>query len=422
MRTLLMMAPYFAPQAAVGAYRSVKLARHLPAQGYRPVVLSGTFESDARDEALLGALPDAVIVRDAYLAPAIARLQTKRARAPKVATNKPLTGLDPFHGGFDRYAIHALHAARTALKLGRTQDAALVYASLGPYSMAPVALLVARLLGVPVVLDLRDPWALHETGESVALESARVRLTAAVVRQAEQSVLARASHVVLNTERALAAYRAEYPWIEAKSSCIRNGFDRGLYRTVDKVGPRSASRFRVLHFGTLRADTPIDDIAAGLRLLIDRERLDPSTIELSQVGHIGEHERRVIDRLGLSPFFREEPRVAYGDGLTVMRGAHLLVVANTPVVRMRVSAKTYDYVASGMPIFTGRNDHARVACGDAEGVARVLAEHFAKWRASGALPSPAEPPAELSSEAGAARLAAIFDALLSAGGSAPSAG
>src|SRR5262245_6635324 len=102
MRAFLMIAPYFAPQAAVGAYRSVKLARRMPREGFRPIVLTGTSADDARDEALARAVPEDVVVEDAYLDPRIAKLQAaSRERAkkkPKPPSHGPLTGLDPFHG------------------------------------------------------------------------------------------------------------------------------------------------------------------------------------------------------------------------------------------------------------------------------------------------------------------------------------
>jgi glycosyltransferase involved in cell wall biosynthesis len=418
MRAVLMIAPYFAPQAAVGAYRSVKLARHLPAQGFRPVVLAGTFPGDARDPALVRALPPEVVLRDAYLDPALVRArELLRGRAPPKAPRGPLTGLDPFHGLVDRYAAHGLHAAREALRLGREHRVAVVYGSLGPFSAGPVVLAVARRLGVPAVLDLRDPWALHETGARADEEGLAVRARAAFVRRAERGMLARADRVVLNNERTLAAYRAAYPFLASKSDFIRNAFDLALY-DPPRVAP--PDRFRVLHFGTLRADTPIDDLARGLRLFVDRERLGPDAVELVQIGHIGDHERGVVAALGLGAYFREGPRVPQADALSVLRGAHVLVVANTHVVSLRISAKTYDYVASGMPVLAisdnpeldallaGRADHARVAPGDVESVARTLAARFAEYRATGALPTPTPPPAELSAERAAERLADVL--------------
>ncbi|AUX29447.1 uncharacterized protein SOCE836_015370 [Sorangium cellulosum] len=88
-RPFLLISPYFAPQTSVGAFRWVKLARHLPRHGFRPVVLSATFPGDARDDGLLAALPPEVEVADAFLDPAVlaaeAAFAAVRARVPRRA-------------------------------------------------------------------------------------------------------------------------------------------------------------------------------------------------------------------------------------------------------------------------------------------------------------------------------------------------
>jgi hypothetical protein len=427
-----MLAPYFAPQAAVGAYRSVKLARNLPAEGFRPIVLAGTFPDDARDEALLSALPPEVVVRDTYVSATLAsarraltKLASGRAAHPTHARGpaRPQRGMDPFHAPVDRYALHALHAYREAVALGRAHHVELVYASLGPYSAGEVALRTARRLEVPLVLDLRDPWSLHETGAGIDHESSLVRAQAALVRRVEARYLEHADHVVLNTEQALAAYRLAYPELRGRSSCIRNHFDLGLYRDAPIDGPEPG-KLRIMHFGTLRADAPIDDLARALRCLIDRASLTPADVELVQVGRVGAYERGVIERLALAPFFHARPAVRYVDALSTLRSAHVLVVLSTSAIRLRIPAKSYDYAASGMPVLAigdnpefddillARPDSARVASGNVERIADVLTRHLAVARATRALPTPIDPPRDHSAPQAASRLAAIFSGVL----------
>lgn len=433
MRAVLFIAPYFAPQATVGAYRSVKLARNLPAEGFRPIVLAGTFPDDARDEGLLGALPPEVVVHDRYVSPPLASARRALGRLAKLGPRpaaqaprgqaEPMRGLDPFHAPMDRYALHAPHAYREALSLGRRHRVELVYASLGPYSAGEVAVRAARALGVPLVLDLRDPWSLHETGAHVDRVLWRVRAQAALVRRVEARYLGRADHVILNTERALAAYRAAYPALSRKSSCLRNHFDLGLYRAARFARPEPG-KLRILHFGTLRADAPIDDLAHALRRLIDREGLTPEDVELVQIGRVGAYERGILERLALKPFFRAEPAVPQADALSVLRSAHVLVVLATSTIQLRIPAKSYDYAASAMPVLAiaanpeldpillTRTDSARIEPGDVEGATRALGRHLAQARATRALPTPAEPPRELSAPHAASRLAAIFAGVL----------
>jgi glycosyltransferase involved in cell wall biosynthesis len=433
MRPVLFLAPYFAPQAAVGAYRSVKLARHLPNEGFRPIVLTGTFAEDARDEALLGALPPAVEVHDRYVDPRLARARralaqrTARRTTPTKTTptkTTPMRGMDPFHATMDRYALHALHADRVAAELSRRHPVALVYASLGPWSAAEVALRAARRARVPLVLDLRDPWSLHETGDDIDREGLALRARAALVRRLEERWLRAADHVVLNTDRALDAYRARYPFLAAKSTRIRNHFDIGLYEPERASAEREPERLRILHFGTMRADAPLDDLARALRRLVDRERLRPSDVELVQVGRVGDYERALVKELSLESFVRFEAPVPQAEALRVLRSAHLLALLATPSVRLRIPAKTYDYAAAGMPVLAiadnpeldplvlGHPASARVLPGDVEAVTSALARSLDAFRRTKRLPAPVAAPIELSAERAASDLASIFRQVL----------
>jgi glycosyltransferase involved in cell wall biosynthesis len=427
-RNFLLIAPTFAPQATVAAYRWAKLSRHLPRLGFRPVVLAGLFPDEARDEGLLTALPGEVEVVQGYLdrrilavrgaALALAARLPKKASAPRA-----IQGLVPSDSLLDKWSAHAVHGARSAVQLARSSGAEAVVVTAGPYSAVPVGIYVRRALGIPLVLDFRDPWGLHETGRE-APSSAATRVRQRVIRELERRYFAEADHVILNTRRALAAYVEAFPEIEGKSSFIRNHFDMGLYADP---GPQPAppTRFTILHIGTLRAETTMDDIASALQILIERERLLPDDIGLRQIGRSSAYERGLMEEAGLSRYFEAIAPVPYSDVLRELRRSHVLLSMLHPRVDLRIAAKMYDYVASGMPIvaittnpevdelLVGRPDNARVMSGDIEGIVQALARRLAAWRASGrSLPAPAPPVPELSAETAASRMAAILERVL----------
>ena len=421
---ILFIAPYFAPQAAVGAYRSVKLARHLPEHGVRPIVLSGTFAEDRREPELARSLPASVVVADAYLDPrlaearrAFARLFSAREDARAHGAAAPSRGMDPLGAPLDRYALHALHARRRALELARAHRVAAIYASLGPFSAAEVALSVGAELGIPVVLDFRDPFSLHEsTLRANGLAASARRLLLGAV---EERWLRRAAHAVFNTEAALAAYRTRHPFLAAKSTCVRNAFD-GL----EPLQPASApppGTLRLLHVGSFRDDAPLDDLARGIALLVKRRGIGPQSLELVHHGTFSAYERALCDRLGIAAFVRLAGPVPHLAVTSVARGAHLLVVPHGPGITLRVPAKTYDYAGSGMPILaisdnpeldaliSGHPTSMRVRCGDPEAVAESLERHFDRASSTGALPEPASPPMELGARHAATLLAEVLE-------------
>ncbi|WP_272427900.1 glycosyltransferase [Polyangium jinanense] len=432
MRTFLLIAPYFAPQAAVGAYRWVKLARHLVPRGFRPAVLCATFPEDARDPELVRALPPEVVTHDAYVDRRILAARDgltaleKRLRGPKPAPRgpaRPIEGLNPFRDLGDRCLLHGPHAAHEAVELARREDARAVVVSAGPFSCLPVGVHVARSLGLPLVLDFRDPWGLHESGAAPPRDAAE-RARHHVVAALEQRILARADHVVLNTRRALAAYQERYPFLAGKSSFVRNHFDASLYDPAP-ASPEPPARFTILHTGTLRAETRVDDIGRALRLLIDRENLTPADLVLRQIGRATEYERAEVERLGLSGFVEFAPTIPQRALLGELRRAHVLLSMVDPRVVLRIAAKTYDYIASGMPIVSitenvevdellaHRSDNRRIRPGDVDALVAALSAHYEQFRRARALPTPVPAPAEFSSETAADRFAAVLDGLVS---------
>ncbi len=430
MRTFLLIAPYFAPQAAVGAYRWVKLARHLTSRGFRPAVLCATFPEDARDPELLDALPPEVVRHDAYLDPRILQAArglsalAKRLRGPTPPrkTTAPIEGLSPFRDLGDRCWLHGPHAAREAIDLGRRESARAVVVSAGPFSAVPVALYVARALALPLILDFRDPWGLHESGAAPprdAAEWARHQVVAGL----ERRYLERADHAVLNTRRALAAYQERYPFLAEKSSFLRNHYDISLYDPAPEH-PAPPPRFTILHTGTLRAETRVDDIGRALRQIIDRDKLSPSDLVLRQIGRATEYERALVTSMGLSDFIAFAPSIPQRALLGELRRAHVLLSMVDPRVVLRIAAKTYDYIASGMPIVSvtenpevdellaHRPDNARVRPGDVDSLVAVLSTHFERFRRTRALPTPVPAPSEFSTETAADRFAAILDRVM----------
>ena len=79
MRSFLYLTPRFAPAATVGALRAVKFCRHLPAQGWRPVVLSDMEAARGFDPSLDALLPAEISVEVGWRPESVAVLSAVRA-------------------------------------------------------------------------------------------------------------------------------------------------------------------------------------------------------------------------------------------------------------------------------------------------------------------------------------------------------
>lgn len=422
MRNFLLIAPNFAPQSTVAAFRWVKLVRHIVKLGYRPIVLSAMFPQDLHDPSLLAAVPKEVLIFDEFVDKRILaakRIFSSNEAKPSAKKLQPIMGLHPVQSLSDRYWIHCFHASGVATRLARQFAAEAIVMSAGPHTAVPMTLRVGRKLGLPVILDFRDPYGLHETGDEPP-RGLGDRFRAFLIPRMETQWMKEAAHVVLNTRNALQAYRERYPFLESKSSFIRNHYDLGLYHPVPP-NLEPPKRFTILHTGTLRAETRLDDIAFALRRLIDQEKLVPGDIVLRQIGRISAFEQAQIADMGLSEFVETIPPIPLVEMLHELRKGHVLLSMFHPRVILRLAAKNYDYIAAGIPIIAitanpeadellaHRSDNVRLQPGDISGLVATLSQHLARFRQTRAWPVPVEPPREFSSEVAAERFATILE-------------
>lgn len=144
MRRLLYMVYYFPPDGGGGTQRGLKFCKYLPEFGWMPTVLTRQPArqrkwSEPEDASLLNELPsDIRVVR------AGAEADDKRARWRGRDMPKP--------------SIEAFIRESRRLLAAEPFDA--VFISMSPFSLSHVGDAIRREFGLPVIYDLRDPWAL----------------------------------------------------------------------------------------------------------------------------------------------------------------------------------------------------------------------------------------------------------------------
>ncbi len=168
-----MLTYHFPPMGGAGVQRSSKFVRYLPDFGYRPVVIASP-----------GAATDRFTPHDAPLA---------RSLPPGTEVHRVPGPEPPISGGRRRRAERwaglpspfgrwwTAGARELGLRVGREADVDLVYASIMPFESGIAGVEVARGLGRPLVVDLRDAWAIDElqvypSAVHRAIEARRMRL------------------------------------------------------------------------------------------------------------------------------------------------------------------------------------------------------------------------------------------------------
>jgi glycosyltransferase involved in cell wall biosynthesis len=370
-RRLLFVAYDFPPVGGAGVQRSAKFARYLPEWGWQPVMITGPGLAADRwtptDEGLAEEIgPDAIVHR--ARGPVPPRSSGWRLRAERWLGVPP-----PFAGWWLREGVAAAREAE--------RGAEVVLATIKPYESAAVGRAIARSLGLPLVLDLRDPWALDEM--MLYPTALHHRRDLARMRRA----LGAADAIVMNTAESAGLVRRRFPELmRVPVAAIPNGYDAS-----DFAGPAPApdpSRpFRIAHSGYLHTELGLRQrrggalrrISAGpvrgvdiltrshVHLLGALERLhaaDPSTRGRVEVVLAG-----VLSPTDLDLCRRSRARIStpgylsHRDSVALLRSADMLFLPMhdlPPGVRATiVPGKTYESLAAGPPVL------AAVPAGDA---------------------------------------------------------
>lgn len=381
MPRLLLITPYFPPMSRVGAKRPLALARHLPGAGWEVVVLASGESWDACDPSLSGLIPpDLPIYRD-YSPPR--RTPVTEGGA---SSGSSRSARNQYLSPFDRFLAHVPRAVRAAAGIVGRHRPDVIAVCADPFSALYTGALVSRQTGLPLVADLRDPWALQS-----AKMALRPGISRWVVRASEAWCFRRARRIVLNTEEALAAHRQHYEGRIApdRFAVVRNAFDAGQF---DPVVPERPARFTVLHFGQFRLLVPAAPLLEAFARFVRARALSPTQATFAVSGVFRPEDQAHAERLGLAPYLSVQESVPFRQSMRALRNAHLLAFALDHRMELTIPAKLYDYLAARRPI---------LALCDQPEAARIVRD-----TGSGEVADPADP------EAGAAGLGRFYDRFL----------
>jgi hypothetical protein len=200
---------------------------------------------------------------------------------------------------------------------------------------------VARELGIPWVMDLRDPWQTGAGGGPLDARLVAARHERLFARYARE-----ASAIVANTDRYRLKLAAEHPDLAARIVAIPNGcVPRAPSPAADAV-----SQFRMGHYGELYDRRTAAGFLRGLRLWLDSNAVDRSHVLVSLVGQqVDAKTSDAICSLDLSECVRIHPRLPVTEvGARMAREYVLLLLAND--WQFQIPAKTYEYLAAGRRI------------------------------------------------------------------------
>lgn len=408
MPKFLYLSPSFPPQSRVGALRPLKFCRHLPALGWQAVVLCDLHESDAIDVTLSEALPaEVTVVRDWSRTARRNEAAVARGELPRPthdAGGKPIvrrpSGLkrmlpralqntyrspsfwwpSPEWVPLGHHSIEIPHALKASRRLMREHTFDAIVVNADPHAALLVGAQLSRESGIPLVLDLRDPWSVCELRRGE-----RPWLQRRMVDAMERSCVAQASAVILNTETTRRDYLAHYAdQPAAKFHVIRNHGDAAL---IANGSFDRDPRYTALFLGNFRRYVEGDELLEALALLKARG-IDETKFHLVVTGRVPAEARAYAEKLGVAAMLTEGAFVPYRQVGSFMETADLLVALNNRTVQ-RVPAKVYDYLVSPRPMLVVADNpelgemlaplpYAELrSLDDITGIADAMAEAFA---------------------------------------------
>jgi glycosyltransferase involved in cell wall biosynthesis len=434
---------YFPPSGGPGVQRVLKFVKYLPAFGWQPTVLTVAPDHAAYpdlDPTLAAEIPPSVrVVRTRSWDPyaVYARVQgkekgeavgvgfVKEGRAES-ASQRLARWVRANVFVPDARVGWVPFARRAARRLAREEAFDLVFTSGPPHSTHLVGRFLKRRLGVPWVVDMRDPWTDISYYKDLPHTAPVRRFDAAL----ERAVLASADAVIsvsdgvgrgLRTKAAIRRYET-----------IPNGYDPADIPEV-AAPPRRDNRFVIAHVGTLSGQQHAPGLVRALARLAEADPAWGERLDVRFVGHVDAAILAAFREAGLGEAVTQIPYVPHAEAIRHMRAADLLMVSVQRVVHNEgvTPAKMFEYLSLGIPVLglaPPDGDLARILREtgggrtfdheDTDGIAAFIVRPAARV-ARGDPPPPPDPVAleAYDRRALTGRLAGLFDSLAAGHGS-----
>jgi hypothetical protein len=323
MKNVLMIAYDFPPANASGAWRPFFFARHLPAFGYRPLIVTQSGFLSARrprDHAPPHQLdPCCRIIR---------------VRPPRSEGGRPGESRAPRRG---LGALTILAGLRFLHRYGYD----LIWATGPPWSALSMGYRLSALTGKPLVADIRDPWTYGLLWNKLGIEQRRRQ------RWWQRHVLHRARRIIYTSPLTAEIMReTDGAEVADRIGVITNGFAR-------KTRPgraRASSECVFAYVGKLERGIRDPSVLLAAFDLACRDEAFAGTARLQLVGpalgfdaQLGATRTGQIEVVG---------RVSYDESLRYMRRADVLVLFQTirGVGADVIGGKAYEYLAARRPV------------------------------------------------------------------------
>jgi glycosyltransferase involved in cell wall biosynthesis len=355
MKNVLMIVPFFPPNAGGGAYRPLGFVKYLGRSGWNPTVVTMASNSFwITDDSLVAEIPADCDVRRTPTMSAQALLSKFRGK-PEASTGqgnrqvrssrifKILRTLGSATLVPDTYRGWYPFAVREGLRACREKPVDAIYSTSPPETSHLIGLRLHQETGLPWVADFRDPWM------NLYLLPSPTPVHKRLHERLERRVCEKA-YIVVTSPWHREVLAEKYPRL-GEVALIPNGYDPSDIEPVMDIRPPS-DEFRIVHAGMLTQSRSAAAFLKALKIFFDESA---GARERTQVVFLGPRESendRAREELGLGDSVSFRDTVSHAEALKIERASHILVLIKhaNPIYDGIVPGKLYEYIGVRRPI------------------------------------------------------------------------
>lgn len=225
-------------------------------------------------------------------------------------------------------------------KIAARHGTELIIASVPGLFLALESMVVAKLLGIPWILDVRDAWQLEEL-----THSGRIRN---LTKEWLEGHLCKNANKVWAVTDSLGKLITDKHHLDRdKIATVPNGADLARFRAI-----RRERKYDLVLLGAPSRYRRVSEVLVALQELC-KYRPNLRAVWIGwQNPELTEEDRRRVAELTTSGTLMLVPPVSHSDVPEILAQAQIGIVplSPAPAFRTAVGAKTYEYLASGLPI------------------------------------------------------------------------